>query len=445
LVHRAASSVQDDPDRRRALDRLHTHLLRLQVSSGLSDLDDALANLASGATVRCGQESVAYRRLALHLAQEERPEQRRLLWSAAARVRCEHRRLQQERIERWRELVQQQLNRTASPPPANGVSLAPFAEQVLCETRGVYEALLARVLPRESGVGLTEAQPCDLPALVHAQRYWSHFDATQRSAALRETLTGLGLSARPPLEAILQREDGSMDGDRVACVAVQVPDDIRFCAPAACGLSSFEGLYHAVGHALPHLFNLEEAFEFRCLGLADVHEAFGILIENQVSTPLWLRRWARLPHRLERALAELQAFRLLLRTRMGAARVLWEARILESGAEGWERVGLALAERATGLPESEDLVPTALQPPRALGTCSSEGLLGCLLQAVLERGLTAKYGEGWASHRGTGAYLVRLWERGGRYDAEEFLNKLGERRWRLEPLLKQVASLESRS
>lgn len=444
-VRRALAAAGEDPEEARALGMLYAHLLEQRLGRATADLDDRIANLEATARVEVGGAEIPYRRLPMNLAAESDPERRGQLQSAGLEVL---ERLNPLRVERQRAALAEA--RSLGLPGLVELSgfvrqvdlrtLAPLAEEILSVTAAPYRTLLAQVLERESGVPPERARPRDLQYLVRGHRHERLFPAGQLFTSLEATLRGMGIRTETQAGLSIDSEDRPGKSARAFCLAVSVPDDVRLCVRAGGGPFDYDCLYHEMGHAQHYLNTRETRFEFRCLGSMAVSETYASLLEGLTAAGPWLRRATAASDRQARELRVLRAFRMLYLLRRYAARVLYELRLHDGDLDGAPAAYLGLQERALGVHLEEEDASVYLAEVDDLFYCA-EYLRGWLLEAALERVLRVKYGEAWFEHPGAGAYLMRMWEKGGRHRAEELLEKVGQRRWSVEPVLQRVRSL----
>lgn len=444
-LRRARSEAAEDPGQGRALDMLEACLLAEQVARRTCDVSDALANLDATAEVECDGNVFPYRRLPLEVVREADPARRRRLHAAAAPV-----------LERLNPLLVERQRQGLAAARALGFAdlvdlagrvrqcdlraLGRLAEQALEATESAYQALLAEVGPRESGVPLPQMRACDLQYLVRGRRHERSFEAGQLLPSLRTTLRGLGIYPDAQSGLTIDSEDRPGKLPRAFCLAVSVPDDVRLSFRPAGGAYDYDCLYHEMGHAQHYLNIRQPSFEFRQLGSAAISETFALLFEGWTATVPWLRRATSMPDRQRHEFRAMRGFRLLYLVRRYSARLLYELGLHAGDVAGAPEAYRRLQERALRVPLEEADALRYLADVDDL-FYGAEYLRGWLLEAALERVLRAKYGETWFDHAGAGAYLTRLWEKGGRPRAEELMEKLGVHRWNLDLLLQRVRSL----
>lgn len=444
-VRRALAAAPDEPDEARSLEMLHAHLLRLRVERATSDLDDRLAVLEAGAVVECDGVRLPYRAARVETWRERDPQRRHRLQRAQLPV-----------LEQGNALRVERHSRAVAESQALGLSgfvelcgrvrqcdlraLAPLAERILQASGPEYRRLFGEVVERESGVAPEQARLSDLGYAIRGGRYERYFDPARLFPSLEATLLGMGIHVASQGGLLIDGEDRPAKSARAFCMPVSVPGDVRISFRARGTPFDYDALYHEMGHAQQHLHNRESGFEFLYLGSMAVGETYALLFEGLTAAAGWLRRSTRLPGRQRQELRTMRAFRLLFLLRRYAAMLLYELRLYDGGLAKGADAYDELNQRALGV---------SLEEPdrcRYLADLDDyfygvEYLRGWLLEAVLEKVLRVKYGEDWFDHKGAGAYLARLWEKGGRHRAEDLLEKLGGKGWGPEVFLQRARSL----
>lgn len=444
-LRRALRSTREDPEQARSLEMLDAHLLERRVARATRELDDRIANLEASASVEVDGSRMPFRRLFVEVISESDPERRRRLQAGALPVLEKSNALRRERqrraLEEARALGCADLVELAGRVRQCDLrALAPLAEEILSASIPSYESLLAPVVEREAGVALERARPVDLIYLVRGRRYERFFPSAQLLPSLRATLRGLGIRLEAQGGLTMDSEERPTKAARAFCLPVRVPDDVRLSFRPTGGPFDYDCLYHEMGHAQHYLNTREQTYEFRYLGSMAVAETYAGLFEGLTAARGWLRRVTAMPDRQRQELRVMRAFRILYLLRRYAARMLYELGLHGGDLEGAPEAYGRLMERALGLPLEEADGRAYLADVDDLFYCA-EYVRGWLLEAALEKVLRVKYGESWFDQPGSGAYLMRLWEKGGRYRAEELLEKLGQRRWSLEPVLARVQAL----
>ncbi len=444
-VEEARRAASGDPRQERALGLLSGHLLEWRLRQATAELDGAIATQEAEAQVEVGGDVLPFRRLTLELAAEPDPQRRRLLQAAGLPVL---ERLQEPRLARRRRAREEArrlgcdslVDLAARVRNFDPQGLSRLAEEALEATESEYRALLTPVLEREAGVRAERALPCDLYYAIRGARHERAYAAARLLPSLRETLHGMGIRLETQSGLKIDAEDRPGKSARAFCLPVQVPGDVRVSFRPGAGLLAYDPLYHEMGHAQYYLNIRAREFEFRCLVSTAVSETYATLFEGLTASAAWLRRFAGLPDRQRRELRQMRAFRTLYLLRRFAAQLLYEIEAQELDAGAALAVYRRRLEPALGVPFAEADARAFLSSVDDLLYCA-EYVRGWLLEAVLERILRVKYGEGWFDAAGSGAYLLRLWEKGGLTRAEDLLEKLGQKRLSLEPLLRRVRAL----
>jgi hypothetical protein len=396
--------------------------LDMRVGRAVAELDDRLhAWEATALVVPPEGEGIPYQRAGIAIANETRRDRRLALDRARLAILAEPAALRGERLTRERTLLAGQLGTddvVAARSDLSGMPLDALSSQCegfLSRTADLYRDALGERLARDLQIAPGDAQRSDAAYLFRGAAHDEWFGAVELVPTARRQVGDLGLDAVAGGRIVYDTGDRERKRARAFCAPVRVPDEVYLVIRPHGGFPDWQAFWHELGHAL-HFANASRAllFEQRWLGDNSVTECYAMLFEHMITTPAWLRRYARMGGAvLERFLRE-QAFALLAMVRRYAAKLRYEIALhrapsLEAGAARYAE----LLTEATGF---------RYEPGDALldlddGFYSARYLRAWQLEATLRAAMVERFDEDWFRNPRSGPFLLDLLSRGQREDA----------------------------
>jgi len=296
--------------------------------------------------------------------------------------------------------------------------LAGRLEEFARATERDYARSVDPELERTVGMPLAELRRSDLVRFFRAAHLDELFPNDWIVAALRETLTGIGIDLDAQSNVILDTEQRPTKSPRAFCSTPRIPEEVYLVLPPIGGREDYATLFHEAGHA-EHYGCTEAAlaFEFRHLGDNSVTESFAFLLEGLTANPEWLDGILG----AEGAAAAIEHARAarLVYLRRYSAKIAYEVELHGPDAELE-----AMPGRYTDLLGER----IGVEWPREtwLADVDPGFYVACYLRAwALEvewrAELTERFGGAWFSSREAGDWLRGIWAQGQRVDAEELL------------------------
>ncbi|MBX5482438.1 MAG: peptidase M3 [Myxococcaceae bacterium] len=325
-------------------------------------------------------------------------------------------------------------------------ALVPACEAFLRQTEDAYRDVFAYALkkldPHLRPLPSGDARRHDLQRIAAAPWLAEHFRREELLPAIHRCIEELGFHPSANGRIQLDTEDRPGKRPRPFVAEVKVPDDIRLVVKTGYGLDDFYALLHEYGHALHFAHTSRSApVEERRLGDRSVAEAWAFLFNHFLIDERWHKRFLRLPQAPAREAARIAAFNELATVRRHCARLLYERSLYQSGpskdrAEEYEqRQADALFIAANRSFFLWDVDPH-LYVVRYLRAWA--------LEAEAHRALQERFDEDYWRNPSAGRWLMALFERGLRDDADALAAELGGGPLALERVGERLVSVLNR-
>ncbi|MDE3089839.1 MAG: hypothetical protein KGJ80_10715 [Chloroflexota bacterium] len=292
------------------------------------------------------------------------------------------------------------------------------ADFILQATRETWLTLLHSEL---SAIDLTveEAESCDLAFLLRAPQFDSLFPKEHLLSTLDATLSGMGIERAKQKELQLDIEPRPLKSPRPFCASIRVPQEIKLVINPRGGQSDYRALFHEAGHAQHSLHtDARHPFAFRCLGDDSVSEGYAFLFENLIQDSAWHTRILGMPAPAN--YLRFASFVRLHQARRIAAKVLYECE-LHQGIDKPAEVYAARMQAALGVHVPFEPYLSAVDD----GLYCAQYLRALMLEAQLRNVLQHLFGVEWFANSRANEFLVNLWRRGQRDNADELAQELG--------------------
>ncbi len=304
------------------------------------------------------------------------------------------------------------------------VDAAPeLARQVLDATADTYHATLKAFFDQLE-LPVDDAWTADADWAFRAPR----FDLSFPTRTLMQTLTrglrdlSVDLTAQPGLRLDLDQRPGKLAD--VACVALDVPNEVGVSYRPIGGYLDYERLLRGIGQA-QHLLHTDRTLPFasRWLGDPSTTLGYGVLLEGLLREPRWLESNVDLPAPYDfLVIAHLGWMHRVRRAAAGTLydRALWSPDGATAGDHA-DTLGAALRLRAFPEERLLPLLDCVWQPLQADAELRAE-----VFAAQLRRYLRTEYDEEWfRSPRAARFIREELWRPGRRHSADELLRFMG--------------------
>jgi len=304
-------------------------------------------------------------------------------------------------------------------------------EGFLCDTEGLYERVMDRLVRERLGVTLSELSYADLPYLWRAEGFDHAFRADALLPSLRRTLAGLGIDLGAQPNVHLDTEVRELKSPRAFCAPVRVPDEIYLCVLPHGGQDDFGMLLHEAGHTEHFAHVLPDlAFEYRHLGDNAVTEAFAFIFDHLLGNREWLAEILDFDDSDD--YVRFAAVNDLYFMRRYAAKLSYETALhaqtgpLDDMPELYSRK-LSAATKVE-VPEENYLVDVDE------GFYCASYLRAWMLEGALRLRLQDDFGKAWFASPEAGDWLKALWSQGQHLPAERLLLRHGGGRLNTDPL-----------
>jgi len=381
-----------------------------------------VAQVEAGLEATVDGETIPYRMLRVHVANEADREKRRRLEEVRLQLLDEQLNpiyLDAARIDREavRQLGQPNYYELYKRFGFRLDELAEECRELLDETETLWEREGERFFRSRLGIGLDDARPWDVPRLFRAPEHDAFFPSDRMLPALEATLADLGIDLRSQENVHLDLEQRPQKTPRPFCVPIEVPGRVMLVLQPVGGKDDWRALFHEAGHTEHFAHTDADApVEARRLGDMAVTEGWAALLEHLVTDEAWLNRRLDVPRVDE--LTHEGAVSLLYISRRYAAKLLYEIEFFQAD------------HAATMQPRYFELLSDALKLPvnRESYLDDIDGsfyVIGYLrswaFEAQLREFLRGEFGNEWFARREAGDLLRELWSLGQGPTADELL------------------------
>ncbi|MFN0063456.1 MAG: chromosome segregation protein SMC [Myxococcaceae bacterium] len=431
-----------DGREKRALSHLRNYLAGEYVSARTFAAAADAATAAATMMFSFENDSLPLRDLERTLANEKQPSRRAAIYASATPAVQQLtglRATEEAQLEKTvRELGHASTESFAHAIRSGDVAaLAKLASDLLDTTTADYQRVMDDLAKRELGIPLAQLTRADLPRLFRPMGVDADFPKHALLSRARATFSGLGFALEGPLAPKLHLEDNKTQQPRPLALAVDIPHDVRVSMKLSGGLSDQASLLHHLALAFRDCHNKEARFELSVLGSPVVGRAFGLVFQDLVEDPTWLKQQAGLSGpRLSRYLAAAAAYHLFV-VRRAAGQLLYAVGVGKASAPERQALYKKVTARALGFPTGAD--DEARAPlERDLTYASADALAAWLLAGQLQGVLRARFGDAWWTQPRAGEFLKTLWAQGNAQSAEEIPATWGDKGLRVEPMLERL-------
>lgn len=389
---------------------------------------DEMASWSMERTVRMGGEEVHFRDLIPAVRRSGDPHRRARLFSTHLACLREIRPALEEcwasRYDGVRELgFEDYWSACTFGGEVAPARLRELAREGLACTREMYESGLDRHLEGSPAPGYA-----DLLAMYGGADWDPCFGGDALSSRLRDLLSLLGDPDVVDAHVRQDLEPRPRKSSRPFCAGIRVPDEIVLVAKPAGGHRDYEGVWHEAGHAL-HLSHTAPSLPWEDGHLLDdaTSEVWAFLVASLLRNPAYLDRAGIMPPDMADRYAAYAGFLEVCTFRRYCGKVLFEARLHQSGRLGRaddlyaETMGRALSVEVPG-----ELGLWECDP----GGYSADYLLAWIVEAAVRTRLERDHGRAWFLSSGALDDLRSCWARGQAEGAGGLLRRFGQAEWR---------------
>ena len=301
-----------------------------------------------------------------------------------------------------------------------GFGLASLAEEcraLLEETEKLWEREGDRLFRSRLGIGLSDAQPWDVPRLFRAPELDTMYPSDRMLPALESTLADLGFDLRSQENVHLDLESRPSKSPRAFCAPIEVPDKVMLVIQPIGGKDDWEALFHEAGHT-EHYANTSAdlPMEARRLGDMAVTEGWAMLMQHLVTDAAWLNRRLDVP-RVDQ-LSHDGAVSLLYFVRRYSSKLLYEIEYFQADdLKSMQGRYFEILSDALKLPVNSESYLDDID-----GSFYVTGYLrSWAFEAQLREFLRSEFGNEWFARREAGELLRELWSLGQGPTADELL------------------------
>jgi hypothetical protein len=420
---------------RGALSRLLAFAYENYLALKVKELTEEIANLEGSSTIEWDGKTVPFHEITPLLISEQNHERRLRLYRHLIRLIDSINDLRAERMEKLQESAaklgfENYLQIYSQLYQVDYVALDNQMQRFLADTEKVYITYLDRLLRRNLGLSLAEADRADTFHFLHLRNFDNLFPGERLLLAYRETMEGLGIRIDRQSNIEIDSVSRPNKHSRAFCAPVVIPEEIKLVLKPMGGLHDYEVFFHEAGHAQHFGFTAHDLRpEFKYTGDYGLTEAYAFLFNFLVSDPDWLSYMLG-----DRELGDLPAAGLLTRLysiRRHAAKLHYEI----------ELYGSTSPAKTADLYEEHLTAATKFQYNRAEylfdldeGLYVANYLRAWMLEVMLRDYLLTRYGRKWWNNKKAGDLLKELWNTGNRYTADELAAQIGLGPLIVEPL-----------
>ena len=136
--------------------------------------------------------------------------------------------------------------------------LAAQCRSFLDSTESLYEDAMDRALREQVGIGLAEAERCDVRRFFRGSGWDAAFPADRMLPALRGTLADLGIDLDAQSNVHLDVEARPTKSPRAFCAPIEVPGKVMLVIQPMGGPDDWRALFHEAGHTEHFAFTSRE-------------------------------------------------------------------------------------------------------------------------------------------------------------------------------------------
>jgi hypothetical protein len=291
------------------------------------------------------------------------------------------------------------------------------------KTEDTYSSALEEVVGKYLNINVGESQYFDMGYLGRNADFDINFPSEGMLDIIKETILEMGLdfTANGNITFDLYRREGKSTFGFYS--PIKIPEQIILVFVPLGGVKDYGEFLHELGHALHFGYtNHKLPIAFKRLGDNSVSEGYASLFDHLIYNPHWLE------YKLELKGDDLKHYMKIMWThktyllRMYIAEFFYDLLL-------WKDSELAGKEK---IYSKYFLNITKIKFPQYLYLNEISSYFGIIryiraeiLEAAIFKYLEENFGNMWFKNKSTGKFLIRLWQNGQKYSAEEILKELG--------------------
>lgn len=308
-------------------------------------------------------------------------------------------------------------------------ALGEKARLFLGDTEYTYRDLLKWFFLKRMELQLKDAKACDLSYLLNSFELRANFPGGDLRDLAKMFLGEMGIETGENIKTDLEARRGK--ASQAFCLPIEAPQNVMMSVYPISGIEDYESFFYELGVALSYGYaEREDVFEFRMLREAASSEIFGLLMQNVLFQPKWLRKY--LQAETGSDFMNFLYLRRLTELRCRCAKLVYElsADKDEDFKHRPDHYRQTL-KKATLCEHGEADYLNDISP--FFHTASY--LKACFIEAGLKLYLRDNFDEEWWREKAAGDFLRKLWKEGGRITSEEVSKRAGFEQLDSSPLL----------
>lgn len=295
-----------------------------------------------------------------------------------------------------------------------------FTEKLLKETEDLYSDVISNWVRKKLGIRVSDLKKHDLSFLSRIHGYDHLFPQKGMVDLILGFVKRMGIDPTRNGSITFDLDSRPCKSPRAFCSTVRIPKEIYVVIAPAGGIDDYEALLHELGHAL-HFAHTKRnlGWEFKRLGDNSITEAFAFTFDHLVGNRYWLEKVMgfRPPEELIQHLSLVE----LMMLRRYAAKFSYELVLFDGkpldGKDDYYQTFLSDATKAQYPAEHylHDVDPFFY---------CIRYLRAWILESMISQYLVENFNEDWFHNPRTGEFLIELWSKGQKYNAEELVNEL---------------------
>ena len=432
--------VEQDQNRKRALDFFRSYLMFEYIGKQLAELSDEVTNYESSAVVSIDGKEVPFRQASVLIANEDSHEKRKRIYAACdpvlEKVNPIEQKMEEITLDEAKALgFPSYIEMCSALKKCDYYDLERTCRKFLEDTDQLYTELLAEALA-EIGVVPEQFLRSDSWRMNRDTAFDQYFTEEKMLETLRSSLLSMGIDLDGQKNILIDSEKRDKKYPRAVCFNVVVPSDIRVSIKPMGGAEDYRSLYHEMGHAQHFANTKQDIWEFQQLGDYTFTENFAFLFEYLLAEKGWLAKYAGIPGKEIQKFLRTQALKRLWYVRRYSAKLIYELQ-LHAGAGDPGKIyseTLSTALKYRPVPSDEkrylDDVDGAFYV--------ADYLRAWFLEEMLKEKLREKYGEGWYDVKEAGDHIRQFMAYGQKMESDEYARVLGYEKIVSDPLVREI-------
>jgi hypothetical protein len=397
------------------------------VGSEVKSIIDEILTRESALKVKLGEEEIAFRKLALEIANARDRGRREALERAQVAAVEELTPLLAERIG-----IENGIARSMGQPSyaalwqaTAGIDLLELdriCQAFLARTDDMYKEAMGWAVRKRLGMPLSDARRHDLLAIFRGEEFDDFFPKGDMLGVAKRCLAEMDVDIAAGGNISFDLEPRERKSQRAFSAVLEVPRRVVLVLAPEGGRRDWQQLLHELGHCLHYGYTAPEAaYEYRRLGDYSLTETFAFLFQYLLTDKGFLKRYLGIAR--PRDFLFLAYLEKLTYLRRYAAKLHYEL-ALHGGQAGVEGKDALYEENLVGA--------LKVRYPRELflydvdrSFYAARYLRAWNMEALLSKHLTHYFDEDWYRNPRAGTFLKKHWAIGQRFRVEEMARAMG--------------------